>query len=47
MAAMLRGGYFGVLIDQFGMGWMFNCVSEDESLAKQHDPVGNVRIIGY
>ena len=47
MAAMLRGGYFGVLIDQLGIGWMFNCVGEDESLAKQHDPVGNVRIIGY
>lgn len=28
LAAMFWGGYYGVLTDQFGIGWMFNCASE-------------------
>ena len=28
LEAMFWGGYYGVLTDQFGIGWMFNCASE-------------------
>ena len=27
LAAMFWGGYFGTLVDQFGVRWMFNCNS--------------------
>jgi PhnB protein len=25
---MFWGGYFGTLVDRFGIGWMFNCASK-------------------
>ena len=27
LAAMFWGGYFGILVDRFGIRWMFNCAS--------------------
>ena len=27
LAAMFWGGYFGILVDKFGIRWMFNCAS--------------------
>jgi PhnB protein len=28
LAEMFWGGFFGHLVDQFGIGWMFNCTSK-------------------
>jgi PhnB protein len=27
LEAMFWGGYFGILVDKFGIRWMFNCAS--------------------
>lgn len=27
LTAMFWGGYFGMLVDRFGVRWMFNCAS--------------------
>jgi PhnB protein len=27
LAAQFWGGYFGILVDKFGIRWMFNCAS--------------------
>jgi PhnB protein len=27
LQAMFWGGYFGILVDKFGIRWMFNCAS--------------------
>ena len=28
LQAMFWGGYFGILVDRFGIRWMFNCPSQ-------------------